>query len=129
RESELLEREEELRTLAGLLDAACAGRGGSAVVEGPAGIGKSTLLRACAQRAGEQGVRVLTARGDQLVMESSFAAVRELFWPEIRNGAVDLRDGALRLAAPVFEPEPAEPDRERTSSVLHGLYWLTEELA
>jgi predicted ATPase len=43
----MVERELELQTLSALLDEAAAGRGRVAVVEGPAGIGKSRLLAGC----------------------------------------------------------------------------------
>ncbi len=39
-------------------------------------------------------------------------------------------DGASRLALPVFEDGSWDVgDRDRVSSVLHGLYWLTSDLA
>lgn len=44
---DMVERELELQTLSALLDEAAAGRGRVAVVEGPAGIGKSRLLAGC----------------------------------------------------------------------------------
>jgi predicted ATPase len=52
----LLERGAELAGIDGLLAAACAGAGALIVIEGPAGIGKSALLAACAQRARERGM-------------------------------------------------------------------------
>ena len=39
---------------------------------------------------------------DELVMESSFAAVRELFWERVRAIGLGTLDGAARLARPVF---------------------------
>ena len=41
-----MERERELETVERLLAGACAGSGGAVVFEGPAGIGKSSLLAA-----------------------------------------------------------------------------------
>jgi DNA-binding CsgD family transcriptional regulator len=125
----LLEREAELDELIRVLDASRAGRGRVALVEGPAGIGKSSLLDACAARARERGMAVLRVLGDDVVMESSFAAVRELLWPELRARATAF-EGAARLAAPVFDAEAgAQTDRDRVSAVLHGLYWLVADLA
>jgi predicted ATPase len=46
----LLEREAELERLSALLAAAQAGRGAVAAVEGPAGIGKTSLLEALQAR-------------------------------------------------------------------------------
>ena len=127
---DLLERDAELDTLIGLLDASRAGTGRVAAVEGPAGIGKSSLLDACAAAARERGTVVLRVRGDDVVMESSFAAVRELLWPQVQTRAGTAFEGAARLAAPVFDVEAgARTDRDRVSTVLHGLYWLVSDAA
>jgi hypothetical protein len=71
----------------------------------------------------------LRVRGDELVMESSFAAVRELLWSEV-DARSELLDGAAGLAASVFERGDSERvDRDRVAAVLHGLYWLVADLA
>jgi DNA-binding CsgD family transcriptional regulator len=130
RRRSLLEREKELEALGQALRRAADGDGGLVVVQGPAGIGKSSLLAAVAERASQAGFNVLRARGDALVTGSSFAAVRELFWAEVRSVGSSGFDGAARLALPVFEDESWDGgDRDRVSSVLHGLYWLTSDLA
>jgi predicted ATPase len=95
----LLERGAELAGLDGLLASACDGRGALVVIEGPPGIGKSALLRACADHASELGMECLRARGDDVSMESSFAAMRELLAPVAGPGAFR---GSAGLAAPVF---------------------------
>ena len=125
----LLERAEELETLHDLLDRAKAREGALVLIEGPAGIGKTCLMEACAEEAVSRGLGVVRVRGDELVMESSFAGVRELLWQPLDERAVSL-DGAAQLAAPVFEGQSdGEIDRERASAVLHGLYWLVADLA
>jgi DNA-binding CsgD family transcriptional regulator len=125
----LLERTVELSALSALLDRAVGGEGGLALVEGPAGIGKTSVLEACAEAARERGMTVLRVRGDELVMESSFAAVRELLSREAEGDLSSLQ-GAARLAAPVFEAEAAGAvDRDRAAAVLHGLYWLVAGVA
>lgn len=130
RGEELLERETELEVLDDLLDAALVGRGSAALVEAPAGMGKSRLLDAWMARARTRKVDVLHARGDELVSDSSFATVRELFWPRLGEAGSAEFSGAARLAAPVFEGEGtggSEP--EPAGAVLHGLYWLVAGLA
>jgi DNA-binding CsgD family transcriptional regulator len=126
----LLERGAEIGALSELLDGVREGRGAVVLVEGPAGIGKSSLLDSCAQAARERGMTALLVRGDELVMESSFAAVRELLWPQLKTAGPGALEGAAGLAAPVFDGGPgATAERDRASVVLHGLYWLVADLA
>ncbi|MEZ5159159.1 MAG: ATP-binding protein, partial [Candidatus Nanopelagicales bacterium] len=66
RESGLLERDRELGLLDGLVQAAQSGESTLALVEGPAGIGKSQLLSVTRQTAAAAGFRVLTARASDL---------------------------------------------------------------
>ncbi|HLY48314.1 MAG TPA: AAA family ATPase [Solirubrobacteraceae bacterium] len=128
--SKLLERGEQLSALTDLVAATRRGSGSVALIEGPPGIGKSALLRGCAVAARSQNVRVLTVAGDEVVMESSFAATRELLWPALPAPTVDRLHGAAALAAPVFAADVSVPgDRDRASAVLHGLYWLVADLA
>ncbi|MGZ4297717.1 MAG: ATP-binding protein [Solirubrobacteraceae bacterium] len=121
----LLERGAELAGIDGLLVAACDGRGALVVVEGAAGIGKSALLGACAQRATDLGMETLRARGDDVSMESSFAVMRELLAPAV---GPDTFSGSAALAAPVFLGEAAiGSEADRAVAVLHGLYWLVAD--
>ncbi|HTX13246.1 MAG TPA: AAA family ATPase [Solirubrobacteraceae bacterium] len=125
----LLERTEELARIDQLLDTARTGTGALLVVSGPAGIGKTSLLAACADGAVKRAMTTFSVRGDELAMESSFSAVRELFAHTHREDGGRLFDGAARLAEPVFAPtrgEGTEPDR--VAGVLHGLYWLVANL-
>lgn len=125
----LLERSGELAALSSALDAARLGDGRLVVIEGAAGIGKTCLLTACHERAEELDLVALRVRGDELVMESSFAAVRELLWVEV-DARPELLDGAAGLAASVFERGGSgRVDRDRVAAVLHGLYWLVADLA
>jgi DNA-binding CsgD family transcriptional regulator len=78
-ESPLLERERELATLERLLAAARAGRGGFAVIEGDAGVGKSRLLLAAGASARAADMRVLRATGSELECDYAFGVVGQLF--------------------------------------------------
>ena len=95
---ELLERDRELGVLEDLIQGALEGRPGLALVEGPAGIGKSRLLAATREAAEGAGFRVLAARGSDLERELPFGVVRQLFDPapgrSRRPGAVDDRPRA-----------------------------------
>lgn len=130
----LLERDAELAAAARLVEAAPSGEGARVlVIEGPAGIGKSTVLAAARQLAGAEGIRVLAARGSELEREFPFGVVRQLFEseladPELRVAALA---GAAAPAAVLFESVEADaPGGADTSfASLHALYWLTLNLA
>jgi DNA-binding CsgD family transcriptional regulator len=132
----LLERGGELASIRTLLEGCAAGQGGVLFVEGPAGIGKTALLDASRSLASEAGVRVLAARGGELESEFAHAVVRQLFEPALVEAAprerAELLGGAAGLAAPVLAPDPAAPPAlvgDQAFAVVHGLYWLTANLA
>jgi DNA-binding CsgD family transcriptional regulator len=125
-----LERDAELARVGELLDAARGGDGRLLLILGPAGIGKTRLLEESARAALDREVRVLRARGDELVVDSSYAAVRELFSDELGAAGGEFLVGAAGLALPVFEgDEGGGGDASRAGAVLHGLYWLVANVA
>ena len=65
-----------------------AGVGGAVVFEGPAGIGKSSLL-AAARTVAAAEMRVLSARGGELERELPFGIVRQLLEPVVVACALD----------------------------------------
>jgi DNA-binding CsgD family transcriptional regulator len=62
----LVGRDSELAMLAGLVKEVAAGRGGTVLVEGEPGIGKSTLVRAALADAADFGCQVFWGAGDEL---------------------------------------------------------------
>ncbi len=62
----LIGRDNEMTLLAGLIREAARGRGGSLLIEGEPGIGKSTLVRAAVTQAPEVGCQVFWGAGDEL---------------------------------------------------------------
>jgi len=72
----LLARERELARISDLLTAAGAGRGGTLVVAGEPGIGKTALLRQSTEDAGD--VRVLRTTGLELEAAFGYAALHTL---------------------------------------------------
>ena len=131
---ELLEREAELEAVEELT-AAEGRRGRLLAIEGPPGIGKTTLIAAARERAQAAGWRVLGARASELERSFSYGVVRQLFEPllasEGPDGRAGLLAGAAALAASVFDPAlvAAEPAADSSLATLHGLYWLTANLA
>jgi predicted ATPase len=70
----LLERRGELAAIRGAL-----GTGGVVVIEGGAGIGKTSLLAAAAEDAEAAGYQVLRARASELESDFAFGVVLQLF--------------------------------------------------
>jgi predicted ATPase len=120
----LLERDRELAALDRLLGDAADGRGRVALIEGPAGIGKSRLLAEARVRADDR-MTVLTARCGELERDFSFGAVRQLLEPVADR--VRLLAGAAAPAAGVLEAPGGAT--EGSFAVLHGLYWAVLNLA
>ncbi|MFE4582393.1 helix-turn-helix transcriptional regulator [Streptomyces chartreusis] len=129
--SDLFEREEILGLLEGKISSLVTGSGGTLLIEGPAGIGKSRLLAEAQARAGTAGVRTVTGHGSELESEFAFGAVRQLFEPlladMIPEERAELFSGAAQQATSVLGPTTDVPSGD--FSTLHGLYWLTVNLA
>lgn len=125
---ELFERARELAAIDAVLRDADAGSGRVLVVEAAAGIGKTALIRAADAMARARAMRVLRARAGELESGFAFGVVRQMFEPVLAAcGRSELLTGAAAHAAPVFLPggAPVAPDMV----VLHGLHWLTAQLA
>jgi DNA-binding CsgD family transcriptional regulator len=135
----LLERDAELRRLRLALAALERGRGGSVVLYGPAGIGKTELLRATLDLARTVGLRTALARASEFERAFPFGVVRQLLEPAVAEVPADERGelfaGAAAIAAetlgPVADPVPLlDQDAGRSAyATLHGLYWLCVHLA
>jgi DNA-binding CsgD family transcriptional regulator len=126
----LLERGQEVAAIDEFLTA-----GGLLVVEGGAGIGKTSLLDAACQRAGGLGYEILRARGSGLESEFAYGVVRQLF--EWRLATADryeraclLEGSAGVLRSWLIGDQVMEMHADDTGfGVLHGLYWLAANLA
>jgi DNA-binding CsgD family transcriptional regulator len=131
----LWEREGELARVDALLAAARSGHGGAVLITGPAGIGKTVLLGAARERAGQTGMRVLAGRGGELEGDFSFGVARQLFEPLLAGAGAAEREalltGAAQRALIALEglrdragAGPPEAASEPPFAVMHGLYWL-----
>src|SRR4051812_2766772 len=131
---DLVERADELAALTSALRSAREGRGGVLAIEAAAGHGKTRLLRELRASAETDGFRVLTAVGAPLERDFANGVVRQLLEGEVHSAADEraqrLFAGAAGLAAPVFSvSEGALAAGDVTHARLHGLYWLTANLA
>jgi DNA-binding CsgD family transcriptional regulator/tetratricopeptide (TPR) repeat protein len=128
----LLEREPESEELEAALIEAAAGRGGLVLAEGPAGIGKTSLLALAGERGIASGMNVLWARGAELERDYGWGVVRQLFEQWVLG-----LDGTLRrrLLAGAAEPAGAALGLSDAGEVrgsfaaVHGLYWLVVNAA
>jgi ABC-type lipoprotein export system ATPase subunit len=64
---------------------ATASRGRVVGVEGPAGIGKTSLLAAAGEAARARGIAVANARGSDVEVAYASGVVRQLFEPRLRG--------------------------------------------
>jgi hypothetical protein len=130
----LLEREHELRVIAEAVCAAAAGAGAVVALEGEAGIGKSALLADAVRRGRHAGMRILSARAGEIEQQFGYGVVRQLFDAPLEAMAQPDRERALCGAAGLATSALSVEDSRRgpvldPASVLHGLYWLSANLA
>jgi DNA-binding CsgD family transcriptional regulator len=130
----LLERESELAELDDALAAARHARGKLVLVEAPAGLGKTSLLRAAAESAARAGFTCLRARAGELERDFAYGCVRQLLEPVVARAGAAERDrlfgGAARLSRPLFgHADEVTGSEDGVFSVPHGLYWLLNNLA
>ncbi len=128
----IVEREHESATLAQSIAAAGDGQGHLVLIDGPAGIGKTRLLAEMRQQAAPS-MTVLWARASELEREYPFGVVRQLFEALVSGsgpGSAALA-GAAEAARPVFGSRvfDSPADEGGSFAVLHGLYWLSLNLA
>ncbi len=128
----LRERERELEAVRLGLDRSCAGEGSLVLIEGPAGVGKTELLREARVAAERVGVAPLQARSSELEQPFAFGVLRQLLEPvinELPPGA-EVFAGAAYPAARLFK---SDEQRSRGDDLgfeaLHSLYWLMVNLA
>jgi DNA-binding CsgD family transcriptional regulator len=125
----LVEREDELARIEAALDAAVAGAGGVLLIEGRAGIGKTSLLGWARSRAAQRGMAVLHGRGSQLEHEYGMGVVRQALGPAVRDLDPDLLFAGAAVHARSVVLEAPDVTQPAPLGVLHGLYWLVASLA
>jgi DNA-binding NarL/FixJ family response regulator len=132
----LLDRERELAQVGELIEATADGEFRFAVVEGPAGAGKTALLNVLAADAADADIRVLRATGLELEREYPFGVVRQLFEPalhrldpmeraEVFSGVAALAEELLSGRDPSSGPKPADAG----FALAHSFYWTVVGLS
>jgi DNA-binding CsgD family transcriptional regulator len=127
----LVERRDELASIAEAVAGAAAGAGCSLLIEGSPGVGKTCLADLAASRAADAGMLVLRAAGAALEQDLSWGVVRSALGPQFADpaDAERLLQGAAAAAAPLFTSAAPPSEGDRIGAVLHGLYWLLSDLA
>lgn len=128
-------RRAELAMLDRRFQEARAGRPQLVFVQGPAGIGKSSLVRAFLRQDDCAAGTVLHAACREMTAGSPFNAVRDLLGPldlapESTEDSGYAHSGA-RWAAPALAPSTGRSGADHeppTYAVLQGLYWLAASL-
>jgi AAA ATPase domain len=101
--SGLIERSDELTAIERALDAARGKEGCCAWIEGPAGIGKTTLVGEACRMGAARGFRVLKATGVELERGFPFGVVRQLYEPVLRDLDPTEREALAQGAAALFD--------------------------
>ncbi|MFE1801249.1 AAA family ATPase [Streptomyces sp. NPDC059517] len=114
----LLGRQYETQRLGELIGAARAGRGGTLVLRGEAGIGKSTLLENAQEVA--SGFQVLRAGGAQHEAELPFAALHQLCLP-VMDRLTELPAQQRQALEIAFDLASGTPDVFRAGLATLGL--------
>ena len=137
----LLGRDRELALIGELCERAAQGQGGVLLLEGPAGIGKTSLLHAARELGADAGFDLALARGSELEREFAYGLVRQLADPILRrqtSSRAELLDGSAVLAASALglgaeAVRGTDPSGEWLESehgaAFHGLYWFFANLA
>jgi AAA ATPase domain len=115
-ESAVIGREHELSVLSDHIAKARAGIGGVVVIEGDAGIGKTTLLSRTAAEAIDAGMIVLAGAGDSTDQTTAYLAWRRVFLDLLERSDLTLRAAAGRSSSPGSAVEPVH-GRSRNATI------------
>ena len=95
----ILEREAERELAESVVDAAAAGEGATVLVEGPAGVGKTTVVGMFAEAAARRGMGIVGARATPVEQSEAWAVSRRLFDRPLMDADATRREALLSGAA------------------------------
>jgi energy-coupling factor transporter ATP-binding protein EcfA2 len=130
-----LERDEELDSIAAVLDDAARGAGRLLVIEGPPGIGKTRLVEHARQLAKERGFGRLTGTGDEAERSLPWGVIRQLVERSVLRYSGEVRRAILAgpagaaLSAIDHAGANGEHDEAVLMRTLHALWWVAADLA
>lgn len=131
----LLERDAELDAIHDEIVASTDGSGRLIIIEGPSGIGKSSLLIAADTIGRDLGAQVLTTSGGELEREFLFGLLRRLLEQRVARAEPDERKAIFRghagLVESLLQPQTlaSEPSLTDEFQLIHSLYWLVVNIA
>ena len=129
----LFEREKETRALNDVASRLGRGEGSMTLIEGPAGIGKTSLLARAESIYRAAGYQVRSARAGVLERQMPYGIVRQLLEPLIERADDDERGrllgGPARLSLVAFGRTRERVEELDRFAPIHGLYWLLANLA
>ena len=130
----LLEREAELERIADAVTRAVEGEPALVVVEGAAGLGKTTLLSEARRRLDRGHTTVLVGRPGEQEGVFAYGVLRQLLEPLLAALIPEERHAlfsgpAAGALAALEEPEGEAPPFDVSFGVLDALYWLLAELS
>ena len=113
---ELLERGSELLALDQALGEAVDGHGSVVAIEGPPGIGKSSLVSACLELAREREMYTISVRATELERSYPYGIVRQTADSVALDKADEERCGAVHGRRPAGAADPRVRAARRTAT-------------
>ena len=121
----LLERDHELAVLTAAVEGAARGKGSVVLIQGEAGIGKSSLVAALRDRLGD-GTRVLVGRCDDLALPRILGPFRDLVGAVGPELTAALRDPVDRDEVLMALRADLSTQRRPTVLAVEDLHWAEE---